>query len=186
MRTMETTTAILAHQQRARDERSRLNDLITELSAFDETPTFKALDKEEQSLLWSQLEAMEAYLDILDRRIERFGTTHPVCDLCSEPAIVIWSGDTRCESHLTDSARNARASIPFYRATLDNQYNNRSIPMAGKSWHGIQDSTPCSEPERDPNYQPDNTAKRVDWRGMGDSAPSPGTERDPQSRAEEE
>lgn len=54
----------------------------------------------------------------------------------------------------------------------------------GTKWHGVQDSTPCSGTERDPNYQPEERNSRIDWKGMGDSSPESAPERDPKNQSD--
>lgn len=64
---------LLPHQQRVVDECKVLNDKIVALSIFiDTNPVFSTLSKEDRLLLQAQLNAMTAYLTILDLRIERF------------------------------------------------------------------------------------------------------------------
>lgn len=69
------------HELRVIAEKTELDDKIAKLNAFTGSPTFSALEHEDQRLLRSQLVAMGGYTEILRRRIERFA---PVGGLAGE------------------------------------------------------------------------------------------------------
>lgn len=65
-------TNLQPHQQRVVEELETLSDKSKKLSAFILSDVFKDLPKEEKEDLVEQLETMEKYADILERRIDRF------------------------------------------------------------------------------------------------------------------
>lgn len=61
------------YKQRVIQERDELNEKHDKLLAFIEgSSTFKVLPEEEQELLQDQEAYMEAYVTVLNKRIERF------------------------------------------------------------------------------------------------------------------
>ena len=61
------------HQQRVINEKNELQDKFSKLGAFIlDNPIFPALDPEEQDDLQDQYVAMQTYLQILEKRINRF------------------------------------------------------------------------------------------------------------------
>lgn len=60
------------HQQRVTDEKADLDDRLTKLKAFFDTPIFAGLVPAEQDRLCAQSEAMGAYSQILGARIVAF------------------------------------------------------------------------------------------------------------------
>lgn len=63
---------IPAHQQRVCDEFAALAEKLAKLSAFLVTPTFERLPDDEQARLSRQVEAMNAYRQVLVERIAAF------------------------------------------------------------------------------------------------------------------
>ncbi len=63
---------VLPHQQRVVDEKSELDERLAKLGAFVVTDTFNRLDSIERELLLEQEDAMNAYSDVLARRISNF------------------------------------------------------------------------------------------------------------------
>jgi len=55
------------------EEKKQLEDKTLKLASFTGTTTFEELDFDNQMLLRAQLNAMNAYLDILILRIEKVG-----------------------------------------------------------------------------------------------------------------
>lgn len=62
----------LPHQQRVVEELEELSDKSQKLSVFITGDIFAGLPEEEKKDLAEQLETMEKYADILERRIDRF------------------------------------------------------------------------------------------------------------------
>lgn len=60
------------HVQRVYDEQGQLAERCKNLQSFFGTLTFKALKDEDKSLLRAQFKFMISYLDVLNKRIERF------------------------------------------------------------------------------------------------------------------
>lgn len=61
------------HQQRVIDEKNELQDKFSKLGAFIlDNPIFPTLESEEQDDLQDQYIAMQTYLQILEKRINRF------------------------------------------------------------------------------------------------------------------
>lgn len=60
------------HQNRVIAERLRVSEDVNKLEAFILSPAFKNVDKDEQSLLNQQLEAMATHLRILDLRVAKY------------------------------------------------------------------------------------------------------------------
>lgn len=69
--TME-TKQYLPHQQRVVEELEELSDKVQKLSVFITGEIFSKLSEDEKKDLVEQLETMETYADILERRINRF------------------------------------------------------------------------------------------------------------------
>ena len=72
---METTMnkEYAPHQQRVIDEKNELQDKFSKLGAFIlDNPIFPTLESEEQDDLQDQYIAMQTYLQILEKRINRF------------------------------------------------------------------------------------------------------------------
>ena len=67
--------ALQPHQQRMLDEKAQLDERVSKLAAFVETPACHALDGSEQFDLHTQLGGMEEYQAALGRRIARFQGT---------------------------------------------------------------------------------------------------------------
>jgi hypothetical protein len=65
-------SSIPPHQQRVIDEKAELDDKLTKLKAFFDTPIFAGLDPNEQDRLCAQSEAMGVYAEILAQRIAAF------------------------------------------------------------------------------------------------------------------
>lgn len=63
---------ILPHQQRVIEEKQNLQEKYVKLRDFLSTEIFNSLIKEEQDDLFKQYNVMKDYIDILDRRINRF------------------------------------------------------------------------------------------------------------------
>ena len=63
---------MLPHQQRVVDEKEALDDKLSKLNAFTETPLFSGLDEANTMLLLKQLRVMEQYSEILAERIKLF------------------------------------------------------------------------------------------------------------------
>lgn len=62
------------HEERVIAERTELSEKCVKLEAFIVSDGFKVIDILDRNLLEEQYNAMTAYLDILDRRIERFAS----------------------------------------------------------------------------------------------------------------
>lgn len=62
----------LPHQQRVVEELEELSSKSQKLSVFITGDIFAGLQEEEKKDLVEQLETMEKYADILERRIDRF------------------------------------------------------------------------------------------------------------------
>ncbi len=60
------------HHQRVIAERAALEDKISKLRKFVTTDLFSGLQRDDQTLLFQQLAAMNNYASVLDIRIERF------------------------------------------------------------------------------------------------------------------
>ena len=60
------------HQQRVVDEKSELDEKTGKLGEFFSTEIYESLPEDEQTDLGAQHRVMEAYSDILGRRIARF------------------------------------------------------------------------------------------------------------------
>lgn len=61
------------HQQRVIDEKNELEDKVKKLGPFIlDNPIYETLSVEEQEDLNLQYEVMQQYLNILERRINRF------------------------------------------------------------------------------------------------------------------
>lgn len=60
------------HQERVVAESNELRDRLTKLTSFIGGDLFYSLDVADQELLKSQRVLMDAYLDVLGRRISRF------------------------------------------------------------------------------------------------------------------
>lgn len=60
------------HQERVVAESNELRERLTKLTAFIGGDIFYSLDVADQELLKSQRVLMDAYLDVLGRRIARF------------------------------------------------------------------------------------------------------------------
>ena len=72
---METTMnkEYAPHQQRVIDEKNELQDKFSKLGAFIlDNPIFPTLESEEQDDLQDQYIAMQTYLQVLEKRINRF------------------------------------------------------------------------------------------------------------------
>jgi hypothetical protein len=67
--------ALQPHEQRVLDERDDLQGKVDRLLLFTDTSIFRGLDSTDQLLLRHQLDYMRGYLGMLERRIERFGST---------------------------------------------------------------------------------------------------------------
>lgn len=67
-----TIPGLLPHQQRVVDEKLELDEKLTKLGAFFDTPMFAGLDEDEKSRLERQEEAMTKYSVILGERIAAF------------------------------------------------------------------------------------------------------------------
>jgi len=66
-------TGFLPHEQRVIDERIELFLKINKLNDFiNGSSIFKTLDRQDSLLLTYQLDLMQMYLEVLDRRIELF------------------------------------------------------------------------------------------------------------------
>lgn len=63
---------MMPHQLRVVDEKKDLDDKIEKLMLFIRTPTFEAVDSDEQSRLRIQLSTMIAYGTVLGERIAHF------------------------------------------------------------------------------------------------------------------
>ncbi len=59
-------------------EETELNEKKSKLSAFVETDNFKSIDKEQQSLLKIQLNAMATYSECLNQRLIQINGKEPV------------------------------------------------------------------------------------------------------------
>lgn len=67
------TKELQPHQQRVVDEKNELADKVTKLAAFIlDNPIFTTLEASEQKDMHIQLFCMENYLNVLERRINRF------------------------------------------------------------------------------------------------------------------
>lgn len=66
------TKQYLPHQQRVVEELEELSDKVQKLSVFITGEIFSKLSEDEKKDLVEQLETMETYADILERRINRF------------------------------------------------------------------------------------------------------------------
>ena len=60
------------HQQRVVDEKSELDEKLSNLNKFFSNSIFLGLNKDEQNRLKLQAIYMQKYLDILKERIENF------------------------------------------------------------------------------------------------------------------
>lgn len=70
----------LPHQQRVIDEAKELSIKLDALEKFTdpmESPVFRELDRESQSLLLIQANCMASYFGVLRMRMERFGYVMP-------------------------------------------------------------------------------------------------------------
>jgi hypothetical protein len=66
------TTPYKPHEQRVIDEAKELNTKLSALRTFQLEDFFDTLAAEDQALLMMQEMAMQNYLSILHRRVERF------------------------------------------------------------------------------------------------------------------
>ncbi len=70
---METENQLQPHQQRVVDEKNELAEKVTKLGAFIlDNPIFTTLEVSEQKDMHIQLFCMENYLNVLEKRINRF------------------------------------------------------------------------------------------------------------------
>lgn len=60
------------HEQRVVDEKNELLAKMTKLLEFFHTDTFKSLPAKEQKLLELQVDVMEVYYEVLNKRIALF------------------------------------------------------------------------------------------------------------------
>ena len=67
-----TAVTLLPHQERVVLEKAELDDRLSKLGSFFESPTFSALDKDEQSRLWKQGDLMGDLSAVLGQRIAAF------------------------------------------------------------------------------------------------------------------
>lgn len=60
------------HQERVVTEKKELDEKLSKLTAFYDTPIFASLDQAERDRLHRQGHAMSVYSDILEERISAF------------------------------------------------------------------------------------------------------------------
>lgn len=70
--TLVLTTEYLPHQQRVVTEKAELDEKLTKLRVFFDTPVYKSLDIAEQGRLQAQSLIMGSYSSILANRIAAF------------------------------------------------------------------------------------------------------------------
>ncbi|ENY0908415.1 hypothetical protein ACFVGI_000859 [Serratia marcescens] len=68
-----TTTNLQPHQQRVVYELNELEERLEKLSTFIGGSIFCGLPEEDQRLLEAQRHIMSAYVEVLKKRVERFG-----------------------------------------------------------------------------------------------------------------